>query len=170
MRDAQNARIEEHQEPNARILLIEPYEPIRKLVAVALEHAGHEVTAVADGDTAVEAMEREFFACVVVGSPVTVEVDGAPTMFLEYIERLCPEWRPCLIVITTYVESERVLSAAARLGVCAVFAKPFSPIEFLGVIDDCLAGRPPARRWFGIPEANVAAFVPDVKRERGAAE
>lgn len=140
------------------ILLIEPYEDIRKLVEMTLRHTGHEVRSVGDGSSAIEALEREFFSCVVVGSPVTVPAGGRQVLFLEYIEEHCPQWRPCMVVITSYVESERVLSAAQRLDVCAVFAKPFSAPDLAAVVGDCAAGRQPARRWYGIPAGMVPAF------------
>lgn len=141
-----------------RILLIEPYDDIRKLVEITLRHGGHEVASVGDGRSAIEAMEREFFPCIVVGSPVAVRAGGREVMFLEYVETQCPEWRPCIVVITTYVENDRLLSAAQRLDVCAVFAKPFSAAELAAVVGECAAGRRPARRWYGIPEALVPAL------------
>lgn len=138
-----------------RILLIEPYQDIRQLVELTLRHDGHEVSSVGDGPSAIEAMERELFSCIVIASPVAVTAGGRELLFLEYIEKHRPEWRPCMVVITTYVESRRVLSAAQRLDVCAVFAKPFSAPELADVVAECAAGRRPARRWYGIPEALV---------------
>lgn len=150
----------EHQRSDAevmipRILVIEPYEDIRKLVEMTLRHGGQEVTSFSDASSAIEALEREFFSCVVVGSPVTVTVEGRTLMFLEYIEERCPHWRPCLVVITSWVESERVLMAAERLDVCAIFAKPFSATELEAVVAECAAGLRPERRWYGVPEALI---------------
>lgn len=139
-----------------RVLLLEPYEEIRNLVAAIMRRAGHEVVLVLDGNGAVEAMEREYFSCVVVGAPVTVHAGGEKVMFLEYIERHCPEWRPCMIVMTSYVDSMSVLSVAQRLDVCAVFAKPFSAPELMAAMDECFAGRRPSQRWYGFPETLVA--------------
>lgn len=141
-----------------RILLIEPHEDIRKLVEVTLDMAGHDVAAVPDGQSAIAALEEEFFACVIVGSPVVVEADGRELIFLEYIEQRCPEWRPCMVVITSWIDSARLLAAAQRLDVCAVFAKPFSAPELMAVLEECIAGRRPPRRWHGIPDALVAGL------------
>lgn len=138
-----------------RILIIEPYDDIRKLVEMTLRHVGQEVISVGDGSSAIDAMEREYFSCVVVGSPVTVTAEGRRFMLLEYIEEHCPERRPCIVVITTWVESEWVLRTAQRLDVCAVFAKPFSASDLAAVVRECLAGRRPARRWYGIPDALI---------------
>lgn len=137
------------------ILIVEPYDDIRKLVEVTLRHGGLDVLSLGDGSSAIEAMEREFFSCVVVGSPVTVMAGDRDLMFLEYIEEQCPQWRPCMVVITSWIESPRVLMAAQRLDACAVFAKPFSAPELAAVVAACAAGRRPARRWYGIPEGMV---------------
>lgn len=142
-----------------RILVIEPYEAIRELLRLSLHRTGHEVAAVETGDEAIAAMEREHFPCVLVGSPVTVRAGDAKVLFLEYIERHCPEWRPCLIVLTTHVEAGQIVDASERLGVCAVMAKPFAADELIEVVDDCLAGRHTPTRWVGIPEHTSAAVT-----------
>lgn len=134
-----------------RILVIEPYEPIRELLRAALRRIGHEVVAVGTGDEAIAAMEREHFPCVLVGSPVAVQAGDAKVLFLEYIERHCPQWRPCLIVVTTHVEAGQIVAASERLRVCAVLAKPFAADDLLEVVDGCLAGRHTPTRWIGIP-------------------
>ena len=140
-----------------RVLVVEPYEDIRLLVTATLALHGYEVVSVADGLGAVAAMERESFACLVVGSPVTIEHEGQSMLFLEHIERGLHAGCPFIVVITTYVESERVLSAAHRLDACAIFAKPFAPEELLAVVRDCVSGRRPSRRWYGIPAAYIPA-------------
>lgn len=142
-----------------RILVIEPYEGIRELLCAAIRRTGHEVVAVEAGDEAIAAMEREHFPCVLVGSPVSVQTGGAKLLFLEYIERHCPEWRPCLIVLTTHVEAGQIVAASERLAVCAVLAKPFAADELIEVVDDCLAGRHTPTRWVGIPEHTSAAVT-----------
>ena len=138
-----------------RILVIEPNEPIRRLVERTLQLAGHDVLAVEDALSGVVAMEREAFACVVVDSPVAIEARGRRMLLLEYLEAHCPEWRPPLVVMTSWVENTDVLSVAERLGAWAVFAKPFSAAEFLAVVDQCAGGERPAQRWYGIPAAVV---------------
>lgn len=139
-----------------RILVIEPYEAIRELLRVSLDRTGHEVAAVETGDEAIAAMEREHFPCVVVGSPVVVEAAPAKVLFLEYVEHHCPQWRPCLIVVTTHVDAGQIVEASERLRVCAVLAKPFVADDLLEVVDGCLAGRHTPTRWIGIPEHTSA--------------
>lgn len=142
----------------ARVLLLEPYDDIRYMLALMLRHGGHDVVVAADGRGAVEALERELFACVVVASPVPVRSGGRDMLFLEYIEQHCPNSRPALVVITNRVDSSDVLSAAQRVDACAVFAKPFSAPDLLAAVDDCAAGRRPPQRWHGIPDALVPAL------------
>ena len=142
----------------SRILLVEPYEDIRRLIEWKLHHEGYEVESVADGRAAIEAMAREAFGCVIVGSPVVVKEARGDVLFLEYLEKNCPQWRPRIVVITTYIESSQVLAASRRLDAWAVFAKPFSPPELMAVINECMAGRKPARRWYGIPDASLSAI------------
>jgi DNA-binding NtrC family response regulator len=136
-----------------RILLVEPFEDIRKLLGAALRKDGYDVAVAADGVSAIDAMERESFGCVIVGSPVAVDVDGRSMILLEYLDKTCPEWRPNLIVITNAIDRGPVLELSERLDACAVFAKPFSRTEFMAVLAECMAGRKPAQRWFGIPDA-----------------
>lgn len=145
-----------------RILVVEPYEAIRELLRVALGRTGHEVAAVETGNEAIAAMEREHFPCVVVGSPVTVQTGDAKLLFLEYVERRCPQWRPCLIVLTTHVDPGQIVAAAERLSVCAVLAKPFAAEDLLEVVDGCRAGRHTPTRWIGVPEhaSTQAAAAP----------
>ena len=141
-----------------RILVVEPYEAIRELLRAVLRRTGHDLEAVETGNEAIAAMEREHFPCVVVGSPVVVTAADTKVLFLEYIERHCPEWRPCLIVVTTQVEAGQIVDASERLGVCAVLAKPFAADDLIEAVDDCLAGRHAPTRWIGIPEhASVSA-------------
>lgn len=154
-----------------RILVVEPYEAIRELLRAAMRRTGHEVVAVETGEEAIAAMEREHFPCVLVGSPVAVQTGGAKLLFLEYIERHCPEWRPCLIVLTTHVEAGQIVAASERLGVCAVLAKPFAADALIEVVDGCLADRHTPTRWIGIPEhasapamAAPGAATPDVSK------
>lgn len=135
-----------------RILVVEPYEAIRELLRAAMRRTGHEIVAVETGGEAIAAMEREHFPCVVVGSPVVVQTGGAKLLFLEYIERHCPHWRPCLIVVTTHIEAGQIVAASERLRVCAVLAKPFAAEDLLEVVGGCLAGRHTPTRWIGIPE------------------
>lgn len=122
-----------------RILIVEPDDAIREMLRAALRRTGHDVAAMDTGDEAIAAMEREHFSCVLVGSPVTVESNGARLLFLEYIERHCPRWRPCIIVVTTHVEPGPVIATVERLAVCAVLAKPFAAADVVGG----LSRRPP---------------------------
>lgn len=140
-----------------RILIVEPYEPIRDLLATVLRRTGQEVVTAGNGNEAVAAMEREHFPCVVVGSPVAVDTRGEKVLFLSYIERHCPQWRPCLVVVTTHVEAGEIVAVAQRLGVCAVLAKPFAAEDLLAMVEACLAGRHAPTRWIGVPDLRTAA-------------
>jgi DNA-binding NtrC family response regulator len=139
-----------------RILIVEPYVAIRELLEACLRRAQHDVAAVDDGNEALAAMEREHFPCVVVGSPVVVHVHGEHVLFLEYIEQHCPEWKPCLVVVTTHVEAGDVTAVSRRLRVCAVLGKPFASEDLLEAVDGCLFGRHAPTRWIGIKEPRPA--------------
>jgi DNA-binding NtrC family response regulator len=146
-----------------RVLVVEPYEAIRDLLRAALGRSEHDVEAVETGDEAIAALEREHFPCVVVGSPVVMKRGRAKLLFLEYIERHRPQWRPCLIVVTTHVEEGQIVAAAERLRVCAVLAKPFAADDLLDVVDGCLAGRHAPTRWIGVPDrsSETVTAAPD---------
>lgn len=139
-----------------RVLVVEPYGPIRQLLETALRLAAHDVAAVANGNEAVAAMEHEHFPCVIVGSPVAVQIGDTRMLLLEHIEHCCREWKPCLIVVTTLVEAGEVVTASKRLRVCAVLAKPFAAGDLLRVVDDCIEGRHGPTQWVGVPEPPAA--------------
>lgn len=139
-----------------RILIVEPYQAIRELLAASLLRAGHAVEAVENGNEALAAMERGHFRCVIVGSPVVVRTHGASMLLLEYIERHCPHWNPRLLVVTTQVEPGDITDLSRRLGVCAVLAKPFEAEDLLDAVDGCLDGCHGPTRWIGMAEHATA--------------
>lgn len=138
-----------------RILIVEPYQAIRDLLEASLRRTEHSVAAVKSGNEAVAAMEREDFCCVIVGSPVVVRLDGETMLLLEYIERHCPQWNSCLLVVTTHVEAGVVTAISRRLRVCAVLAKPFDAEDLLDAVNDCLGGCHGPTRWIGLAEHAV---------------
>ena len=140
-----------------RVLIVEPYEEIRLLMRAALEHAGHEVETIDNGGEALEAIERERFSCLVIGSPVWMEGRAGGTLLLDCIERNRAERSPSVVVVTTHIDDPALLAAAERLDAWAVFAKPFSTPQLLAVIGECIAGRRPPQRWFGIPASSLEA-------------
>lgn len=133
-----------------RILIIEPYQAIRELLETSLRHSRHVVVVLEDGNEALEAMEREDFRCIIVGSPVVVRRGGESMLFLDYVERHCPQWSPCLLVVTTHVEAGEITSISHRLGVCAVLAKPFAAEDLLEAVEGCLNRADQPTRWIGL--------------------
>jgi DNA-binding NtrC family response regulator len=138
-----------------RVLVVEPYDEIRTLLATALRRQGHVVDTTDDPCEALVWLNEQPFDCAVLGSPIAVEIGGASMLLLDHIGRSHPDRCPSIIIITTQLHDEQLLALADRLEVCAVFAKPFLPTELERVVSICAAGGRPATRWFGIPQSIV---------------
>jgi DNA-binding response OmpR family regulator len=142
-----------------RILIVEPFEEIRRMVEATLASRGYLPMVVEDGAAAVDAIQSQRFDCVVIGSPVGVDIGGDTIFLLQYLQWHCQDIRPCLIVTTAYIESESLLSLAARIPACAVLGKPFEASDLLAAVEACLSGSHKGTRWIGVPDSIVAAVA-----------
>ena len=114
-----------------QVLLADDEPGMRETLADILAAAGYDVTTVADGDEAFEALRSGSYDVVVMDvrmpgrDGVAVVVDsGAPP--------------PPVILMTAYAVEERLRLARAE-GVHAVVQKPFAPPYLLGLVADAVA-------------------------------
>jgi CheY-like chemotaxis protein len=114
-----------------QVLLADDEPGMRETLSDILVAAGYEVTTVADGDEAFEALRRGGYDVVVMDvrmpgrDGVAVVVDsGAPP--------------PPVILMTAYALEERLRLARAE-GVHAVVQKPFAAPYLLGLVADAVA-------------------------------
>ena len=108
----------------AEILLIEDDSSLRRIVASALEGAGHHVTAVGDGIAGTERLSKDPYEIVLldIGLPF---ING-----WQILERLPDGHRPSVIVISASGE-EQAKVRALDLGADDYLTKPFGADELL---------------------------------------
>jgi two-component system KDP operon response regulator KdpE len=111
----------------SRILVVDDEPPIARAVAANLRARGHEVTTVASGTAALNAVET--------GDPDCVVLDlGLPGLHgLEVLRRL-RTWSSVPVVVLTATDAERDKVAAFELGADDYVTKPFGMAELLARI------------------------------------
>ena len=120
----------------ALILVAEDDSAVRSFVVRALEYAGHEVTAVADGQAALEALAERAFD-VLVSDIVMPGLDG-----IALALKATKEWPDMSILLMSGYAHER--QRAHNLDALShdVIAKPFSLDDFTRAVRDVLERRP----------------------------
>jgi two-component system cell cycle response regulator CpdR len=116
----------------ARILVAEDEAPVREFVVRALEHAGHEVTSVGDGQRAVETLITKHFDLLVTDI-VMPEMDGI-TLALK-VSKDRPDM-PILMMTGYAAERQRAHNLEALIH--KVISKPFSLSDLLVAVDEAL--------------------------------
>ncbi|MGQ0662235.1 MAG: response regulator [Pseudomonadota bacterium] len=117
----------------ARILLAEDESGVREFGIRALEGAGHSVTAVADGQRALEALAGSEFDLLVTDI-VMPELDGIALALKAAKER--PRMK--ILLMTGYAhERQRAHNLEALIH--KVISKPFSLAELIAAVDTALA-------------------------------
>ena len=125
-------------EPSARILVAEDNPSVREFIVRSLESVGYDVTAVADGQQALDVLVNERFA-VLVTDIVMPNVDGI-ALALKAV-RLFPDLR--IVMISGYAQ-ERMRAHNLDALVHRVIAKPFAMEEICGAVKDALSLPPTA--------------------------
>ncbi|MDI6756411.1 MAG: response regulator [Endomicrobiia bacterium] len=111
----------------SKILVVEDEQDIAEIVAMALEHAGHEVEISLDGEDALEKM-TSFLPDVVVLDLMLPKMDGrefAAKIKSDPLTASAP-----VIVITAHAKLKELLESKSELNVAAYLEKPF-PIATL---------------------------------------
>jgi two-component system, cell cycle response regulator CpdR len=116
----------------ARILVAEDEAPVREFVVRALEHAGHEVISVGDGQRAVETLITARFDLLVTDI-VMPEMDGI-TLALK----VSKDWPNMPILMMTGYAAERQRAHNLEALIHKVISKPFSLTELLEAVDEAL--------------------------------
>jgi len=119
----------------ARILVAEDEQPVREFVVRALQHAGHEVVAVADGQHALEKLAEGRFALLVTDI-VMPAVDG-----IELALKATRDDPELSVLLMTGYPAERQRAFNLEDLIDRVLAKPFSLDEFLDAVREALATR-----------------------------
>lgn len=117
----------------ATILAVDDSTSVRKMIDFALKSRGHTVTLVADGQEAMEALERQDppFDLVVLDINMPC-LDGLS--FLGLV-RQREEWDKLSILMLTTEGQDADRQRALSLGATDYMVKPFKPTELLDRID-----------------------------------
>jgi len=119
----------------ARILVADDEDSIRFVLREALESKGHDVTDVADGSSALEALGRDDFDIAF----LDIRMPGATG--LEILERLQTEPTDTSIVIITAQSTFESAVEAMKLGALDYLSKPFTLAEVQTLTEKTLRSR-----------------------------
>ena len=122
----------------SRILVAEDDDNVRRFVARALEHSGHQVVEAEDGGLAAETMQAENGNFDLLLSDIKMPVMDGIALALN-VGAAFPE---VTIVLMTGFADQRERAHGLDSLIYDVIAKPFSMAELLAKIADALAGRP----------------------------
>lgn len=121
------------QASTSTVLVAEDNPAVREFIVRSLQSAGHQVTAVDDGQQALDALAKEKFK-VLVTDIVMPNVDGI-ALALKAV-RLYPDLR--VVMISGYAQ-ERMRAHNLDALVHKIIAKPFSLEEICAAVKDSLS-------------------------------
>jgi len=122
----------------AKILLVDDYDPFRKLARLILQQAGHSVVEACDGKQALVAFQADI-PDLVITDLFMPEKEGMQTIM--ELRKISPNVR--IIAVSGGLPDCDVdfLRIAQHLGAQRVLAKPFQNSELLSAVDAVLAGK-----------------------------
>ena len=120
----------------AHILIAEDEDPTREFLTRALAHEGHQVTAVADGGEALEALQAATFDLLLTDI-VMPQLDG-----IALALKVTKDFPDLRIVLMTGYTDEHARAHNLDTLVQKVVSKPFSMAEICSVVKTVLAAPP----------------------------
>ncbi len=130
-------RVRRAENTVSAILLAEDDESVRAFVTRALTHRGHEVTAVSDGDAAIEALKAQTYDLMLTDI-VMPGLDGLA--LAETAAKINP--RMTVLMMTGFAEArERADGARGQGPVADIITKPFSLKQICSAVDAALSGQ-----------------------------
>jgi len=122
----------------ASILAVDDSPSVIKMVEFALKTRGHEVTTAADGQAALESLERRRFDLLVLDINMP-RLDG---LSLLKLVRARDEWKDTLVLMLTTEGQDSDRDEAMALGATGYMMKPFKPNELLARVSALVSGAP----------------------------
>ena len=116
----------------SRILIVDDEPDILLMLRLNLEAEGHEVVLAADGEKALERIERDLPELVLLDVMMPV-LDG-----WGVLERLRPRADAPPVVVVSARTGEDDMAHALRLGACEYVTKPFDPERLLALLAETL--------------------------------
>ncbi|MCW5211501.1 response regulator [Desulfobulbus sp. TB] len=118
-----------------KILVIDDDEQMRKLLCRAMEYAGFEVKAAADGRKGLYLFEEGFYDLVITDL-IMPEQEGMET--ITFLRKNYPQVKIIAISGGGRIGPETYLPAALELGANRAFAKPFSIDQIINAVRELL--------------------------------
>ena len=119
----------------ARIIIAEDEEPLRGLIARALTEDGHQVTAVADGTEALDAIQRERGAFDLLVTDIKMPIMDGIALSLA----VARDFPGVPILLMTGYADQRERAAGLEALIRDIIAKPFSVAEIKFAVATALA-------------------------------
>jgi DNA-binding response OmpR family regulator len=123
----------------ARVLVIDDDEPIRQLLRLTFEHAGHEVLLAEDGFRGTHLARRDHPDVIVLDVMMPV-MDGAAVMRELQAKE---ETKAIPILVLTAVTLTKVAVGLLRSGAARVMTKPFDPAQVVEATEDLVSAFQP---------------------------
>ena len=115
-----------------RVLVVDDDENIRRLEKRVLERSGYQVQQAADGREAIERIEADRYAAIVLDLMMP-HVDGFGV--IEHLARTNPEMMGKTVIATAFPRD----AASRRLDdVCRVIVKPFDIEQLITAVKECV--------------------------------
>jgi NtrC-family two-component system response regulator AlgB len=141
-----------------RVLVIDDEKNIRGTLSVCIESFGGHVTAVASGDAAVKALQRQRFDIVFLDLRLG-QTDG-----MALIPQLLAESPDLSIVVMTAFATFDSAVEAIKRGATEYLPKPFTPAQIRHVIEHCVKERD-LRRHVSELESRLREAAPEIELE-----
>jgi DNA-binding NtrC family response regulator len=149
----------------ARILVVEPADPIRALTRRILILEGHDVVDVATATAALDAASGSAFDLVV------TEIDVPDMDGFEFIDRLHAVIAEIPIVVTTARDDAEASLAEAKAGIVDRVAKPFGFGQLSSAVARVLSAEPGQLEELRVIRRNAAeSYRSVIKLEQEAAK
>lgn len=124
---------QEDTSSDGAILIVDDEQNIRLALSRALEIFGHPVRLAASGNEAIEQLERNGVALILLDLRLP-GIDG-----MEVLHRVSEDWPQVRVIIITAHGTVSHAVEAMRLGAVDFIAKPFAPDEIRAVVRDVLS-------------------------------
>lgn len=121
----------------AQILIVDPDIYASELVSVYLEAGGHRVQSVADGLTAVKALQSDSVDVLI--SETTVPMRSGYELIRLALALPAPRSPLCFLLTSNVTRAQ--IGVARALGAYNILRKPFSPFELQNTVDRALEAR-----------------------------
>ncbi|MFH2008193.1 MAG: response regulator [bacterium] len=112
---------------------------LRELIAYGLQKRGYETLLAADGQQAIEMIERSWQEDRPVALLIT-DLQMPRHGGMELLVALATATRRVLVIVISSFITAESRAEAERLGAAAVFSKPFDLQKLLAEVEECLRG------------------------------